>query len=230
MGLNHSPSIVTNGLVLCLDAANPKSYPGSGTTWTNLSTNRNTGTLVNSPTYNSANGSFTFNGTNQYVTTTRPVEDDFTLTCWFQTNSTLGVAGSWWQGMGLVDCEVAGGANDFGLTIGAGKLLFGIGGGSADQTLVSTNSYNDGVWHYATATRNRSSGDVKLYADGNLVNSSTFNNIGSLTSPPNLTIGSLQTISSFYAGNIANVQVYNRVLTANEVLQNYNAHRGRYGL
>ena len=230
MGTNYNPQIVTSGLVLAIDAANRKSYPGSGTTWTDLSTNRNTVTLVNSPTYNSANGSFTFNGTNQYANLTRPVQDDFTLSCWFQTNSTLGVAGSWWQGMGLVDGEVAGGANDFGLTIGAGKLLFGIGGGSADQTLVSTNSYNDGVWHYATATRNRSSGDVKLYADGNLVNSSTFTNVGSLTSPPNLTIGSLQTISSFYAGNIANVQVYNRVLTANEIQQNFNATRGRYGI
>jgi hypothetical protein len=227
MSVYGGPNIVTNGLVLNLDAGNSKSYPGSGTAWNDLSGQNRNGTLVNSPTYN-ANGSFTFNGTNQYASLTRPVQDDFTLSCWFQTNSTFGAAGSWWQGMGLVDGEVAGGANDFGLTIGAGKLMFGIG--SPDQTLISPNSYNDGVWHYVVGTRNRSSGDVKLYADGNLVNSSTFTNVGSLTSPPNLTIGSLQTISSYYGGNISNVQVYNRVLTDNEVRQNFNALRGRYGV
>ena len=227
MGTNYNPQIVTSGLVLCLDAANPKSYPGSGTTWTDLSGQNRNGTLVNSPTYN-ANGSFTFNGTNQYASLTRPVQDDFTLSCWFQTNSTFGTAGQWYQGLGLVDSEVGGVTNDFGLTIGAGKLMLGIG--NPDQTLISPNSYNDGVWHYAVGTRNRSSGDVKLYADGNLVNSSTFINVNSLTTPPNLTIGSLQTITSYYGGNISNVQVYSRVLTDNEVRQNFNAARGRFGL
>jgi hypothetical protein len=51
MSLIHSPRIVTDGLVLCLDAGNPKSYTGSGTTWTDLSGNGNNGTLTNSPTY-----------------------------------------------------------------------------------------------------------------------------------------------------------------------------------
>ena len=68
MGLAHSPSLVMNGLVLALDAANPKSYPGSGTTWTDLSGRGNTGTLTNGPTYSSANGgSLVFDGTNDYV-------------------------------------------------------------------------------------------------------------------------------------------------------------------
>jgi len=62
------PNIVTSGLVLQLDAANTKSYPGSGTTWTDLSGNGNNGTLTNSPTFSSANGGiFTFNGTNQFI-------------------------------------------------------------------------------------------------------------------------------------------------------------------
>jgi hypothetical protein len=68
MGLSHSPSIITQNLVLCLDAANPKSYPGSGTTWTDLSGNGNTGTLVNGVGYNSGNlGSLSFDGVNDYV-------------------------------------------------------------------------------------------------------------------------------------------------------------------
>ena len=68
MGINYNPSIATNGLVLCLDAANPKSYPGTGTAWTNLTGLGNNGTLVNSPTYSGANsGSFLFDGTNDYI-------------------------------------------------------------------------------------------------------------------------------------------------------------------
>ena len=68
MGLAHSPRIVTDELVLALDAGNTKSYPGSGTTWTDLSGNGNDGTLLNSPTFNSANGGYLdFDGTNDYV-------------------------------------------------------------------------------------------------------------------------------------------------------------------
>ena len=68
MAVNYNTAIVTNGLVLALDAANTKSYPGSGTTWTDLSANGNNGTLVNTPSYSPNNqGYFTFNGTNQAV-------------------------------------------------------------------------------------------------------------------------------------------------------------------
>lgn len=68
MGLTHSPKIVTNGLVLALDAANNKSYPGSGVTWYDLSGNGNNGTLTNGPTFNVGNlGSIVFDGTNDYV-------------------------------------------------------------------------------------------------------------------------------------------------------------------
>jgi hypothetical protein len=68
MALSHSPRIVTDGLVLCLDAANKRSYPGAGTTWIDLTANKNNGTLVNGPTFDSANGgSIVFDGTNDRV-------------------------------------------------------------------------------------------------------------------------------------------------------------------
>ena len=68
MSTKYSPKIVTDGLVLCLDAANSKSYPGSGTSWNDLSRNNNTGTLTNGPTYTSSfGGSSVFDGTNDYV-------------------------------------------------------------------------------------------------------------------------------------------------------------------
>ena len=65
MGLSHSPRIVTDGLVFCVDAGDKMSYPGAGTTWTDLSKNRNNGTLVNGPTFDSANGgSISLDGSN----------------------------------------------------------------------------------------------------------------------------------------------------------------------
>jgi len=72
MAFSFSPRIVTDGLVLCLDAANPRSYPGSGTTWSDISRTGTNGTLVNGPTYSSANGgSIVFDGVNDYATTIR---------------------------------------------------------------------------------------------------------------------------------------------------------------
>ena len=68
MAFNYSPKISTDGLVLCLDAANTKSYPGSGTVWSDLSRGGNNGTLTNGPTFNSGNGgSIVFDGVNDYV-------------------------------------------------------------------------------------------------------------------------------------------------------------------
>jgi hypothetical protein len=96
MGLSHSPSIATNGLVLCLDAANRKSYPGSGTTWTDLSGNGNNGTLTNGPTYSSANGgSLSFDGTNDVVNSTTSIIDradgqEITVSCWIKPSRTSG--------------------------------------------------------------------------------------------------------------------------------------------
>jgi hypothetical protein len=89
MALAHSPKIVTDGLVLCLDAGNPKSYPGSGTTWTDLSGNGNNGTLVNGVGYNSGNGgSLVFDGVNDRVTInasshTNLSSGNFTISSWF---------------------------------------------------------------------------------------------------------------------------------------------------
>lgn len=80
-----------NGLVLCLDAGNTKSYPGSGTTWTDLSGRGNTGTLTNGPTYSSANGgSIVFDGTNDYVSTnyTQTSVTGYTIDVWFKSTDT----------------------------------------------------------------------------------------------------------------------------------------------
>jgi hypothetical protein len=227
-----TPTIVTNGLLLRLDAGNASSYPGTGTVWTDLSGNSNNGTLTNGPTYSSNDGgSIVFDGVNDYVVIPRPVQDDFTLSCWFKTTQSLTTyttgAFQWWQGAGLVDGEVSGLTTDFGLSLNAAKVSFGVGG-SSDISIQSPLTYNNNVWHHAVATRIRSSGALVIYVDGASVVSGT-GGTNSLT-PPQLRIGSLQNNLNFFSGNISNVLVYNRALTAAEVLQNFNAIKSRYGL
>ena len=88
MAIKHSPRIVTDGLVLYLDAANTKSYPGSGTTWTDISGKSNNGTLTNGPTFDSGNkGTIVFDGSNDYVSETSGLSDsllqgDWSISFW----------------------------------------------------------------------------------------------------------------------------------------------------
>ena len=85
MGLSHSPRIVTDGLVLCLDAANSRSYPKTGTTWTDRSTSGNNGTLTNGPTFDTNNGgSIVFDGSNDSVVTSDFDLDYISIFTWFK--------------------------------------------------------------------------------------------------------------------------------------------------
>jgi len=88
MGTSYNANIVTDSLVLCLDAANPRSYPGSGTTWYDLSGNGHNGTLVNGVGFNSGErGSMIFDGTNDYIDYGNFLDDptDFTVVAWQKT-------------------------------------------------------------------------------------------------------------------------------------------------
>lgn len=88
MTIHAGPKIITNGLVLCLDPGNTKSYIGSGTTVADLSGNGNNATLQASPTFNTANlGSFSLNGTTQYLSTsyTQPSVEAYSIEAWFRT-------------------------------------------------------------------------------------------------------------------------------------------------
>ena len=107
MSTKYSPKIITNGLVLSLDAANNKSYPRSGTTWTDLSGNSNTGTLTNGPSFNDGNqGSIVFDGINDYasLSTTTPTDlqgnPAFTVDGWFKSNGDWTGGATWGIGGG----------------------------------------------------------------------------------------------------------------------------------
>ena len=81
MAFNNGPRIVTNGLVLCLDASDRNSYPGSGTTWYDVSNNGNHATLTNGPTFSTSNGGiFTFDGSNDYADVSLNLRNSFATT------------------------------------------------------------------------------------------------------------------------------------------------------
>ena len=238
MGFSRGPSIVTDGLVLALDAANTKSYPGSGNTWYDLSGNSNTGTLTNGPTFDSGNqGSIVFDGIDDYVNgpaTNSVIGDNrasITLSAWVKITGT-GAAY-------LFNCKRTSSQSTLvGLTAnynasGAGSPGFlGALVRTYDDSVHKWYAYdgnydNDGIWHNvvftATGTTNT------LYIDG--ISRST-DDLGMQTVSGNtgtITVGSFGS-SSWTNGNIACVKLYTRDLSADEVLQNYNATKGRFGL
>jgi len=230
--LNHNPRIVTDGLVLCLDAANPKSYPGSGTTWFDLSGNENDGTLVNGVGYSSDNnGSLVFDGTNDYIQgQSFTIPDYITVSCWINTTQTD-------TSRPAVDINTT--SNDGGFSIVWRSGSLGIPNitwrddawsGGNYPTLPGTIDVRDGNWHMLTGVYDNVG--AKLYIDGTLNVSTGRNSALTQVSGQYIRIGLLgnQTGTYFYSGNISNVQIYNRALTEAKIKQNFNALRGRYNL
>jgi hypothetical protein len=226
MALSHSPSLVTGGLVLCLDAANPKSYPGSGTTWSDLSGNGISGTLTNGPTYNSANGgSIAFDGTNDVVNATTTIIDrtpsqEITVSCWIKPSRTSGQYG--------VFCTNR--SND-----------------NATYNWIFYQHTSDGAISFHGAAQNKSSYIPTINVWINVTNTVTAANVSTLYingvstytltgytygngTPGRLGIGADPGGQEAFQGNIATTCIYNRALSAEEIQQNFNALRGRYGI
>ena len=234
MGVAYNSSIVTNGLVLCLDAANSKSYPGSGDTWTDLSGNGVIGTLsATSIGYDSANGgSLVFDGTDDYVDCGSNSNfsfgtGDFTIECWYRRNgsqpnfSTFLCTGT---GSATTTWQFCFGSSAFSPT-SVNMLTFFIGTGS-DLYLYDTVISPDLEWIYACVTR---SGTLaSLYKNGSLISSG--NNSSNLTDQ-GLRVGINRGSSTYLKGNISNIRLYKgKALTATEIAQNFNALRSRYSI
>jgi hypothetical protein len=219
MSLTHGPLIVTSGLSLCLDAVNIKSYPGSGTKWYDLSTSNRACTLNNGPSYTSGiGGYFTFDGVDDNVTVGTLSGYGTSVTCEavFKTTS-----GNTWKNI------ICGPTNDVIFTVNGGLLNFGCQGSSPiPHANYSTTTVNTGAWFHGVATYDGS--NVRVYING--VKESTNARTGTIT-PGSLYVGSNSGGSSeFFVGQLGFVKMYNTVLTDAQVLQNFNAVRGRYGL
>jgi hypothetical protein len=226
MALSHSPSIVTDGLILCLDAANPKSYPGSGTTWSDLSGQANNGTLTNGPTYDSDNlGSFVFDGVNDSVNITSSTSvaglTNYSASIWVNLDSSSSGVDTrfFWRGnygvlfyKGSDDIiyyflrNVSNSTDNFGTTV---------------SSLIAN-------WKNITITYD---GSVKrLYVDGNFLSSQNFTGGIINDNPTMIRLGGYSSAGFYTPCKISYCLEYNRTLTLEEVQQNFNATRSRYNI
>ena len=226
MATNYNPAIVIDGLVLCLDAANTKSYPGSGTTWTDVSGEGHDGTLINGPTFSSDyGGNIVFDGSNDSVTGVHNSElnlrNDMTVECWFRRT---GSRGDWVRIMGKGDST----NRTYGLWyhVNSNYFLYQRYGPGSSMNILFTKSVVLNEWYHIVGT---SSGSTHtLYVNG--VNSGTVSNSSTFHSSSDPYKVGYGNIHSTHIGNVSNCKIYNRGLSEAEVKQNYNAHKGRFGL
>ena len=228
---NSGSGIVTEGLVLHLDAGNPASYPGSGTTWTDLSGNGNNGTLTNGPTYSSANGgSIVFDGTDDYVSETSSLSDNF-----WQGNWTA----SFWVNFDTLNTTTSGGGDKPLLQHGTSAVRKGlhltqrntrIHFGLYSDDLQGTIVLSTGTWYNVVFTLNNSTRVKQNYLNGILDNSHTGGGAYTGTGTNTRIGGKVLTFGLLFDGFMRSCNFYNRVLTAQEIQQNYNTLKDRYGL
>ena len=246
MGLKHHPRVVTNGLIYYLDAANTRSYSGSGLTANGLIGGINA-TLVNGVGFSSANnGSFIFDGTNDQISTADidlTSTNKVTVSCWVKVLNYREVSSS-----SNIVFEFS---SDFNSYTGSFVAAFADGSpqyssiypvalgirGNSGYNLVgySKTLVNDLSWHHWTCIfdTSLSGNENTLYIDGvsraaisTIYLSDNSGNFGNFK----LFIGNRDSSSYPANCNIGQIQVYNRALSAQEILQNYNATKKRYGL
>jgi hypothetical protein len=234
MGVSGGPSIIRDSsLVLELDASDRNSYPGSGTVWTDLSGNNNNGSFVNGPTFSSANGgSIVFDGntSSAYITTpstlilSNTISFNFWVSSIGQTAYNQTILGKDTNGANPHLLIRRGGSSD--------NLIWNYYNGSATFT-TTFNSFFTGfnnLFINLQITADYISGVVSVYRNGVLFGTSTQTMLYPNTSAI-LTLGNwLANIALPLNGKIAISQIYNKILSANEVQQNYNALKSRFGL
>lgn len=261
MSNTYGPRIVSDGLVLHLDAANQRSYVSGSTVWNDLSNNGNNGTLTNGPTFNTdSKGSIVFDGVNDTISGgTLPSitgNNARSVCCWVKTSAnksfqifdcaTIGTYNSSHQvGLsynGVIGSNPPYNSGSFYLTFYGNDLMYPIN---------YTNIF-DGKWHYYSYSYSPTGRKVYVCCDGQFggtayfwTNSNTWTtqtggqpfaltaNLNTIDQPYYLgygRIGIWQGGEFYSQGNLSYFSVYNRALSQSELLQNYNATKGRYGL
>jgi hypothetical protein len=216
-------NIVTQGLVINLDAANKDSYPGTGTTWYDLSGNSINGTLTNGPTFlpNTDGGVINFDGVDDYTIITPPTTySEYTIQFFCKWISSVGFS------------ERLFGSDAFGTytifnPFNVGFHYNPLGGSPPSVTLASGVNVGFGNWCNVAVTVSTASSNVVIYVNGIARNS--WNVLPSANLSANIFLGAQNT--SLYSNcQFGNFQIYNRALSATEIAQNYNAQKTRFGL
>ena len=239
VGVKPRPTsnIITDGLVLHLDAGNASSYPGSGITWYDLSGNGNNGVLTNGPTFDSANGgSISFDGVNDYVDCgdnyiTKPT-GDMSISYWFKgKSSNNNASGIGTNGTSGLRGYLLGTDNSYTNFVSNPKMYFFIPNSASNLVKVSYDlTINTSLWYNIVGVYSPST-YIKIYLNGVEVATNTTSIPSSLymDNGISLKLGNRGDGSSF-KGNISLFSLYHKSLSSSEVLQNYNALKTRFGL
>jgi hypothetical protein len=252
MGIAYNTSIVRDGLVLHLDAANPKSYPGSGNTWFDLSKTKTIATVAGA-TYNQTY--FSLDGTDDYfylgpelVYGSSNQISEMSVFSWIRTTFNSGTPGLWNnQNWAILDFDRSEGytfaLNGTGEIQMSGDAVNRGGIGERFFDILGNTRYNDGLWHFVGWTYSVDNQEIVMYGDGEIDKIFTANgSLGLLGNGPDryglIGDGSESTSSSpgggnnkYFAGDIASVLFYgSKALTQLEVKQNFEALRRRYGI
>jgi hypothetical protein len=223
MALAHSPRIVTDGLVLALDAGNAKSYPGSGTAWTDLTGRGNNGTLTDGPTYSSADGgSIVFDGSNDYVQCTGSLTvTAATFVTWIKRNGNQGTYD------GILFSR---GTNITGMAYYTSNQL-----GYTWNNALNTYTWSSGLtvpdltWCMIAVSVTSTAATAYLCQTSGITSATNIvNHSSSVLNDIKLAQDDFG--GRFFNGNISIAMIYNKALTADEIRQNFNATRARYGI
>jgi len=223
MGLAHSPSIISDGLVFYLDAANRRSYSGSGNTIYDLSSFRTAGTFVNGATFVSTGttSNISFDGVDDHLTfpynsnqMSFP-DNNATISVWFKYNSS--------DATGCLITQR--GVSGFDLYVLGGRI-YADGGGTVSVS--GANTLSNAANYNFVAVYDRTNSLLRLYLNGVADNSVAYT--GSIQDTYTILLAKSVFSDGPLKGNIYSAQVYNRALSATEILQNYNATRKRFGL
>lgn len=238
MALGHNPSIVTSNLLLCLDAANPRSYPGSGSTWYDISGNNNNFTLYNT-TYSS--GAINFNGTNAYAATINNLNlggyNSISVETWFKASTTG-------------DSMIIEHTPNWNSNTGGWGLYINSTGSAPSVGMMHTNHNSEGARNYNlsigtnwntqtnifsivadnTGRLTYGNGDLLTFVTGPGYPTSTVTTTGGSFANAILYLASRAGTGGFYNGAISIIRIYGMKLTSSQITQNYLAMRGRYNI
>ena len=230
MSTRYNPSIVRDNLVLYLDAANTKSYPGSGTTWKDISGKGHNATLDNGPTFSSGNmGYISLDGTNDHIETgvSYNPSQPFSFTMMFR----LDTIKEWHN---LVDMFTSATNRNFQLFVeGDGDFRIFWGNSTAGSHAITSPTTVANVWYFGAFTCNGSgtAGTLYRYGNGTFDKASASSGTATYSSKPVVLGRRGDSHSSGYVnGDISYFQFYNKELTETQIKQNYNALKGRFGL
>jgi len=231
--LNGGPgNIVTNGLILYLDAANSLSYVSGSSTWRDISSSNLSGSLFNGPTFSSGNGgSIVFDGTNDYIQlgdATNLITNTSQITCetWLKTN----VINTYKKIFVTGDNSAPNASLIQGIYFSIGpspyNVYFGLKTSTNQDAVISTTNLSTTNYSHIVGTYNNP--EAKIYINGILM--ASFNIGGTIGTGGQGRISGYANGNEVWDGNISIFKIYNQTLSASEVLQNYNSTKARFGL